>query len=166
MFVEFNGKFFFIALILSIIVGISSNILTWWHIFIRINPSDIVSINLFLSPIIFVCRVILPFILMYYQAKNIHAESRLMPILIGTFFGTWIGQVISGIGIHTFLLYLSGSHFTGYNILHFVFTISWQIVILALSSTLFILTTAILLAHYQKQQETKQLQPPALHSSQ
>ena len=157
---ELDGEFLFIALILSIIAGIAHNITSWLHVLIRPNPSHIMTISLILSPVIFAFSVILPFILMYSYAKKINPEANLIPILIGTFFGTWIGQLISNIGVHTVIIYSAGSYYGTDNILQFGLTLTWQIIALSLSSTLFVLATAILLAHYQNRKEAKPPQPP------
>lgn len=163
---EPSRKFFLVALILSVISATSHNVLALWHVFIRPDPRNITAINLLLSPAVFACSVVLPFVVMYYQAKTLNLEAALMPVLVGIFLGTWIGEVASNIGINAFMVYVSGGSIVGYNIVYFVLSTAWQIVALALSSTLFIFTTAVFFAHYRKLRENRQLHPPSLHSPQ
>ena len=157
MVMEFNGKFFFFAFVLSIVAGIVGNIYQWLHYFIRLTPESIKTFWIFLTPITMAFGIILPFILMYMESKKINPETNLIPILVSTFLGTWIGRLIADIGINTFIVYYTIGYYTGYNIFEFAFTLARQIFVLALSPTIFILTTAILLAYYQK---SKEEQPP------
>jgi hypothetical protein len=148
MIVEFNAKFFFIAVILSIVAGVFQNLAMWLHLY-RLGPSLYSWVVLGLAPVRLVFGVALPFAVMCILSTEVSLES-VKSIMVATFLGCWIGGVTI-FAFNIFITYLGGSSYGYDSILQTTLWIIWTIFATAFSSIFFVSLAAILFAYYQKQ---------------
>ena len=147
------GRFFIIALLVSIISGVVDNIQELTAYFTDFNFESLRIIGIVFTPLRLAFGVFFPFLLMYFQAKELDIKDNLNFILFSAFLGSWIGGLASFFGIRISLYYIAGWNFLPSNVVQAIFTVIMQIVSLAFYPIIFILATAILFAYYQKYKE-------------
>jgi len=153
---EFNLKFFAIALILAIVAGAPNHIRSLYLVFL--SPWELASwYNLALSPVGLVLAVFIPFGVMYNLSKSINREARLRPIVLATFFGCWTGGVLS-FAIDEIIQLSRGGTYGSF--LLAVSMVASTIVWLAFSLIFFVSLSAILLVFYQRRVSTPPPSPP------
>ena len=145
--VEFNAKFFFTAVILSLVAGVFQNLAIWLHLY-QLSISLYSWIVLGLAPIRLFFGVALPFAVVYVLSTKVSLES-IKSIMVCTFLGCWIGGVTI-FAVQIFITFFSGGSY-GYDILQFTLLVIWTIFATAFSSIFFVSLAAILFAYYQKQ---------------
>ena len=141
---EFNVKFFLVAIVLSLVAEIFHH-LNIWMLYVGRLPMDIYSwIVIALAPVQLIFGVVIPFAVMYILATRI--SSVVKSVIVSTFLGCWIGGV-AVLAFHTYLM--RGSY--GYDSLfQLAFWTIWEIFAKALSAIFFVSLAAILFAHYQR----------------
>jgi hypothetical protein len=144
---EFNAKFFFVAMILSFVSGVFHNLGSWLPLFLL--PISLYPwITLGLGPVRFVFGVVLPFAVMYVLGKKVALKS-IKPIMMCTFLGCWIGGVAI-LAVHEYILYPGVGSYSWGLILQFTLWTIWEIFSTAFSAVFFVSLAALLFAHWQK----------------
>lgn len=144
---SFDAKFFFVAIVLSIVAGLSQYITQWLLLVYRLSPLFFSSLVVGLAPVRLAFGVVVPFVVMYFLGKNVDSPSAFKPIIISIFLGSWIGQVsvfLAGIFVN-----LTHGAYYSFAVIA-VFHVAWEIIAGALSGVFFASLAAVLFAHYQK----------------
>ena len=148
MFLEFNAKFFFVAMILSFVSGVFHNLVNWLVLYHLLPISSYSWTILGLGPVRFVFGVVLPFVVMYVLGKKVALKS-IKPIMVCTFLGCWIGGVAI-LAVQEYILYPGVGGYSGGLILQFTLWTIWEIFSTAFSAVFFVSLAALLFAHWQK----------------
>jgi len=148
MIVEFNAKFFFIVVILSLVAGVFQNLAMWLHLY-QLPISLYSWIVLGLAPIRLVFGVALPFAVVYVLSTKVSLES-IKSIMVSTFLGCWMSGVAI-FAVQIFITFFSGGSYGYDSILQFTLWVIWTIFATAFSSIFFVSLAAILFAYYQRQ---------------
>jgi len=144
MVLEFNVKFFFVAMILALVSGVF-HYFNIWLVLYELPISLYPWIAVVLAPVQLVFGVVLPFAVMYVLGTRIGSDA-VKSVIVSTFLGCWTGGV-AVLAVHTYLM--RGSY--GYDYLfQLVLWTIWEIFAKALSGVFFVSFAAILFAHYQR----------------
>lgn len=144
IFLEFNLRFFFVAMILTVALTIINP--TIW--LLSFGPSYYQFSIFILQPLQLVLSVFLPFTIMYIMTLKTQQQARLRPILLATFFGCWLGGLINA-AIQIFATLQFSSSWSYINPVVMVYELFWLIVQGAFLEILFVCMAAIMLAYYR-----------------
>jgi len=91
MILEFNVKFFFVAMILALVSGVF-HYFNIWLVLYELPISLYPWIAVVLAPVQLVFGVVLPFAVMYVLGTRIGSDA-VKSVIVSTFLGCWTGGV-------------------------------------------------------------------------
>lgn len=143
---EFKVRFFVVALLLSVIVGVAGYIPTWLLLYRWFEPEMYSYLMLVLSPVLLVLEVVVPFAVFFSMSRNGGSTSAYWTAIVSVFFGCWIGSASVEVS-NMAMFWLRGAEYTP-SWLATVW-IAWLAVSAAVSRIFFVSLSAVLFAYYR-----------------
>jgi hypothetical protein len=153
---EFDGRFFFFAMILPFAAEMFQGFVNMWfyYLFPTISTSLLPWIGFAFAPLSLGLSVFLPFGVMYILSTRVTETQHYRAIIISIFLGCWIGEAAASL-LNTFIMYQLGGSYGTDTLLASVY-ILWGTLTSALSPSVFISLAATLLAYYNKTSQPTQ----------